>query len=79
MKRILIILLLITAVNFCGFSQIIKIGTMAPQGSLWDTTLKEIAAEWENLSNGKIRAKIYTGGSIGNEEDIIRKNEAWKA
>ena len=73
MKRILIILLLITAVNFCGFSQIIKIGTMAPQGSLWDTTLKEIAAEWENLSNGKIRAKIYTGGSIGNEEDIIRK------
>ncbi len=62
-----------TAFTFTGFSQVIKIGTMAPPGSLWDTTLKEIAAEWSRISSGRIKVKIYTGGSIGNEEDIIRK------
>ena len=73
MKKLLIITLLLTVFTFTGFSQVIKIGTMAPQGSLWETTLKEIAAEWDRLSSGRIRVKIYTGGSIGNEDDIIRK------
>ena len=73
MKKILIVSLMLTVFTFTGFSQVIKIGTMAPQGSLWETTLKEIAAEWSRISNGRIKVKIYTGGSIGNEEDIIRK------
>ncbi len=73
MKKILFILLFTAVLTISGFSQVIKIGTMAPQGSLWETTLKEIAAEWSVISNGRIEAKIYTGGSIGNEEDIIRK------
>ena len=56
-----------------GFSQVIKIGTIAPAGSLWETTLKEIASEWGKISNGKIRVNIYSGGTVGDENDIIRK------
>lgn len=54
-------------------SQEIKIGTVAPTGSAWETTIKEIAAEWTRISNGEISVKIYTGGTVGDEADIVRK------
>ena len=55
------------------FAQEIKIGTVAPAGSAWETTLKEIAAEWTKISNGEIIVRIYSGGTVGSEDDIIRK------
>lgn len=54
-------------------SQEIKIGTVAPTGSAWETIIKEIAAEWTRISNGEISVKIYTGGTVGDEADIVRK------
>jgi len=55
------------------FAQEIKIGSVAPAGSLWETTIKEIAAEWTRISNGEITVKIYSGGTVGDELDILRK------
>lgn len=54
-------------------AQIIKIGSIAPDRSPWDDALKEIAREWERISGGQVRLKIYPGGIAGGEEDVIRK------
>jgi TRAP-type C4-dicarboxylate transport system substrate-binding protein len=53
--------------------QTIKLGSLAPEGSPWDNTLKKIAAEWGRLSGGMIQVRIYPGGIAGNEQDAIRK------
>ncbi len=51
----------------------IKLGTLAPEGSPYDKALKRIAAEWNVISNGRITIKIYPGGIVGGEYDMIRK------
>ncbi len=51
----------------------IKLGSLAPNGSPWDSGLRKIAAEWSSISKGKVKLKIYPGGIVGNEEDMIRK------
>ena len=55
------------------FSMTIKVGSIAPSGSPWDKALKKIAAEWKAISGGTIDMKIYPGGIVGNEPDMIRK------
>ncbi len=55
------------------FALTIKVGSIAPGGSPWDTALKKIAAEWKTISGGSIVMKIYPGGIVGNEPDMIRK------
>jgi TRAP-type C4-dicarboxylate transport system substrate-binding protein len=54
-------------------AQVIKMGSLAPEGSPWDKALKRIAADWSALSGGKIMVKIYPGGIAGDEPDMVRK------
>ena len=56
-----------------GTGQVIKLGTLAPDGSPWHTTLRNIAEAWKELSNGQIRVRIYPGGVLGDEPDMLRK------
>lgn len=56
-----------------AYSLTIKVGSIAPTGSPWDKALKKIAAEWKTISGGTIEMKIYPGGIVGTEPDMIRK------
>jgi TRAP-type C4-dicarboxylate transport system substrate-binding protein len=67
----MIIILLFLSLNL--EAQIIKIGSIAPDRSPWNDALKEMAREWEKISNGQIKLKIYPGGIAGSEDDMIRK------
>ncbi len=51
----------------------IKLGTLAPQGSTWHNILKELAEKWSEASGGKVKLKIYAGGTQGSEGDMVRK------
>jgi len=51
----------------------LKIGSSAPAGTAWDDALKQIAAEWAEISGGRIQLTIYPGGVAGTEGDMIRK------
>jgi TRAP-type transport system periplasmic protein len=51
----------------------IKLGTLAPQGSSWHNLLKEQAEKWSEASGGKVKLKIYAGGTQGSEGDMVRK------
>ncbi len=60
-------------ISFILPAQVIKIGSIAPDRSPWNDALKEIAREWETISQGQVKLKIYPGGIAGSEEDMIRK------
>jgi TRAP-type C4-dicarboxylate transport system substrate-binding protein len=51
----------------------VKLGSLAPSGSPWDKGLNRLGAEWEKASNGSVSLKIYPGGIVGDEADMIRK------
>jgi len=52
---------------------VIKLGTIAPEGSPWHDALQDIAAAWQKLSNGQVTLRIYPGGVAGDEPDMLRK------
>ncbi len=51
----------------------IKLGTLAPVGSTWHELLKELAERWSQASGGRVKLRIYPGGTQGNEGDMVRK------
>ena len=56
-----------------AFSQVIKLGTVAPEGSSWHQAMLEVAQKWKELSGGKVTVRIYAGGVAGDEKDMLRK------
>jgi TRAP-type transport system periplasmic protein len=52
---------------------VIKIGSIAPGRSIWDTALNELALEWEKITGGEVQIKIYPGGVVGGEPDMLTK------
>jgi len=51
----------------------IKFATLAPEGSTWMLTLREMDAELQRRSGGRIRFVFYPGGVLGDEIDVLRK------
>ena len=52
---------------------VIKIATLAPEGSTWTDIFDDLNAELKTATNNGVRLKIYPGGVLGNEKDMIRK------
>ncbi|MCL2293704.1 MAG: TRAP transporter substrate-binding protein DctP [Spirochaetes bacterium] len=72
MKKLFLLLLIFMSTTTV-FAQTIRIGTVAPAGSIWERALKEVAAEWTRISNGRINVIIHAGGTMGDEENILRQ------
>ena len=53
--------------------QRIRIGTIAPQGSLWDESLRYMAQDWSKISGGAVRVQVFAGGTLGDEGEMVRK------
>jgi TRAP-type C4-dicarboxylate transport system substrate-binding protein len=51
----------------------LKMATLAPEGSPWVEELRQVAWQWERVSGGRVRLKIYAGGVAGEEPDMLRK------
>jgi TRAP-type C4-dicarboxylate transport system substrate-binding protein len=51
----------------------IRIGTIAPKGSLWDESLQYVRQEWRKISGGTIHVTIYSGGVLGDETELVRQ------
>lgn len=54
---------------------IVKLGTVAPEGSVWHDGLLQIRQEWTRITNGDVILRIYAGGVLGGEEEMVRKLE----
>ncbi|MFT5433283.1 MAG: TRAP-type C4-dicarboxylate transport system substrate-binding protein, partial [Myxococcota bacterium] len=52
---------------------VIKMATLAPANSAWMKVFKAAASEIEEKSKGRVKIKIYGGGSRGDEKVVIDK------
>ena len=48
-------------------------GTGAPEGSPWHQILKAMGEKWKESSGGAVTLRIYPGGVLGDEPDLVRK------
>lgn len=51
----------------------IKLATLAPEGSTWHESLKDLARRWSERSGGRVQLKIYAGGVAGDETSVTSK------
>ena len=52
---------------------IIKLATLAPEGSPWMDTFHKINDDIKRKTDGKIKLKAYPGGVLGEDRDMLRK------
>lgn len=73
-KRILLVLIiLVFSSQLMGKKTIIKMATLAPEGTRWHGMLVEMGQKWSEATNGEVVLRIYPSGVVGDERDMIRK------
>ncbi len=56
-----------------GDTLVVKLATLAPEGTTWYKGLRQMGGRWGEISGGKVQLKIYAGGVAGNEGTMVRK------
>jgi TRAP-type C4-dicarboxylate transport system substrate-binding protein len=51
----------------------IRLATLAPEKSIWDTYLKQMGDEWKQGTSGRVSLTIYNGGAQGDDASVLRK------
>jgi TRAP-type C4-dicarboxylate transport system substrate-binding protein len=69
----LILLFLSQTVLGAEKSLMIKMGTLAPEGSSWMKTFTTLNTEVMKKTENKVQFRIYPGGVLGDEMDMLRK------
>jgi TRAP-type C4-dicarboxylate transport system substrate-binding protein len=52
----------------------LKLGSLAPSGSLWHDVLMQMGSTWKKVTAGRIGLKVYPGAQ-GDEVSLVRKME----
>ncbi len=52
---------------------VLKLGTLAPEGTSWVKALRDINKELEQKTNNQVGVRVFPGGILGDEEDMLRK------
>ena len=65
--------LLVRPAGARGEGLVIKMATLAPEGSAWHLILKEMGEKWKALSGGRVTLRLYPGGVAGDDADVVRK------
>ena len=56
-----------------GDKVVLKVGTLAPEGSTWTKAFREISKELEQKTGNQVSLRVFPGGVLGDEEDMLRK------
>ncbi|HOI95657.1 MAG TPA: TRAP transporter substrate-binding protein DctP [Syntrophobacter fumaroxidans] len=75
-RRLLIAVLIVLAsahLSWAADEIVVKMATLAPQGSEWHQVLQEMGAAWQKASHGKVAFRLYPGGVAGDDTDVVRK------
>jgi TRAP-type C4-dicarboxylate transport system substrate-binding protein len=71
---ILFVFLLFGGLTYgAGGNLTIKLGTLAPEGSSWMKTFNALNSEVKKKTENKVQFRIYPGGVLGDEMDMLRK------
>ena len=68
-----VLVLVLILISVAGTAQTFRIGSAAPENSPWGRALNRLAAEWERISDGRIRVQVFHNAIAGNEDDMVRK------
>jgi TRAP-type C4-dicarboxylate transport system substrate-binding protein len=52
---------------------LLKVGTLAPEGSSWHIILKEMGEKWKQAPGGGAQLRLYAGGVLGDEPLMVSK------
>ncbi len=72
MKKLLFIVML-TFTMISAKDYIIKMATIAPEGSSWMKEMHKYEKQITEMTKGQIKFKTYAGGIMGGEIDMLRK------
>ena len=65
--------LLVSPANSSAKTLVIKLATLAPEGSSWMEAFNSIDKEVLEKTDKQVRFKFYPGGVLGDEKDMLRK------
>jgi TRAP-type C4-dicarboxylate transport system substrate-binding protein len=63
----------LTAATAATAGTVIKLGTFAPENSVYHDILLDMGQEWAEISDGAVELRLYAGGVAGDESDMVRK------
>jgi TRAP-type C4-dicarboxylate transport system substrate-binding protein len=52
---------------------VVKMATLAPDGSTYHLILKEMAEKWKTATQGRVTVRLYPGSVAGDDADVVRK------
>jgi len=52
---------------------LVKMATLAPDGSTYHLILKEMADKWKSSTQGRVTVRLYPGSVAGDDADVVRK------
>ncbi len=55
---------------------VLKLATLAPEGSAWMRTLEQWKEDVANATGGEVRIRVYPAGIMGEEKDVLVKIRA---
>jgi TRAP-type C4-dicarboxylate transport system substrate-binding protein len=70
--KCVVVMLLALVPTASNADVVIKLGTVAPNDSIWHMHLKKIDQRLQTASHGEVRLRIYAG-TLGDEDDILRR------
>jgi TRAP-type C4-dicarboxylate transport system substrate-binding protein len=73
LRTLCLILLLAFSTGGIAKTYTLKFATLMPTGTAWSKILDDWVKEVEEKSNGRIKFKMYSGGVMGDEPDVLRK------
>jgi TRAP-type C4-dicarboxylate transport system substrate-binding protein len=78
MKRTWLACLVLTVVAALAASSaqgrvVLRMATLAPDGSIWDKNLKLMASEWTKASGGRVSVTVFPSGALGDEREVVRR------
>jgi len=72
MNRFLFTLFLFISIGISR-KTVVKLATLAPEGTEWHGMLLDMGQEWKKSSKKSVHLRVYPGGVIGDERDMVRK------
>ena len=61
------------ALSAHAVAAVLKIATLAPDGTAWMKEMRAAGDEIKKRSNGRVELKFYPGGVMGNDATVLRK------
>jgi TRAP-type C4-dicarboxylate transport system substrate-binding protein len=73
LRTFCLILLLAFSNGSIAKTYVLKFATLMPTGTAWSKILDDWTKELEEKSNGRLKVRMYSGGVMGDEPDVLRK------